>query len=264
MLRQWLHSGDPRLITWTADFARRTHHAGSICEMPTLLENWSLPALSSGYESQTAQRPAVTAVLDTLIQENAKVPIPAIRAVAEFFPSQAVILIGRLPGAESRATLGEWAHGVSGSWSGRVRERVASMLLAKDPDSSFVASIVAASEENLQILVTSKDSSRVGSDESSCGDRLGSEILPGWPRIYAYDLVENYSNPNTLPVIDLDGDRIDFRRFEENLAWGPYAKYPGVGGCAVPKWNALPRISINISRRRCEPGGAAIDNESRG
>ena len=26
-LQQWLHSGDPRLVTWAADFARRTHNA---------------------------------------------------------------------------------------------------------------------------------------------------------------------------------------------------------------------------------------------
>jgi len=60
--------------------------------MPTWLENWSLPALSGGYQPQAAQRRAVTAVLDTLIHEKAAVPIPAIRAVvAEFFPSQATV-----------------------------------------------------------------------------------------------------------------------------------------------------------------------------
>jgi len=199
LLRHWLHSGDSRLVAWAADFARRTHDAASISEMPTLLENWSLPALSSGYQSQAAQRRAVTAVLDTLIHEKAAVPIPAIRAVAEFFPSQATVLIGRLPEAESRATLTEWADGVSGSWSGRMRERVASMMLAKDPDPSFVTSIVMASEEDLHILVTAKNSLQGGSGESSCGDRLESEILPGWPQIYDYDLVENDSNPNTFP-----------------------------------------------------------------
>jgi hypothetical protein len=42
MLRQLLHSGDPLLIAWTADFTRRTHDAASISEMPTLLENYIL------------------------------------------------------------------------------------------------------------------------------------------------------------------------------------------------------------------------------
>ena len=73
-----------------------------------------------------AQRRAVIAVLDTLIQENVQVPIPAINALAESFPSQAVILIGRLPVAESRVTLGDWTFGETRNWSGRTLARIAS------------------------------------------------------------------------------------------------------------------------------------------
>lgn len=101
ILHQWLHSGDPRLIAWAADFARRTHDAKIVAEMPALLEHWAAPQAIGDGDWQAAQRLAVTAVLDTLIQENVQVPIPGIAAVAELFPAQAAILIGRLPLSES-------------------------------------------------------------------------------------------------------------------------------------------------------------------
>jgi hypothetical protein len=33
ILHQWLHSGNPRLIAWSSDFARRTHAAEIVAEM---------------------------------------------------------------------------------------------------------------------------------------------------------------------------------------------------------------------------------------
>ncbi|MGD0009131.1 MAG: hypothetical protein ABSE93_11385 [Terriglobia bacterium] len=36
-LHQWLYSGDPRLIAWAADFARRRHDAKILAEMPEFL-----------------------------------------------------------------------------------------------------------------------------------------------------------------------------------------------------------------------------------
>jgi hypothetical protein len=77
------------LISWAAEFA---------------------PAATNGYQSQAAQRRAVMAVLDTLIQENVQVPIPVIGAVAGSFPSQAVILIARLPRWHTRVQ--PWASGL--------------------------------------------------------------------------------------------------------------------------------------------------------
>jgi hypothetical protein len=40
ILHPWLHSSDPRLIAWAADFARRTHDAKIVAETPELLEHW--------------------------------------------------------------------------------------------------------------------------------------------------------------------------------------------------------------------------------
>jgi hypothetical protein len=233
MLHQWLHSSDPRLIAWAADFARRTHDAKIVDEMPELLEHWTVPQAFGGGDSPAAQRRAVAAVLDTLIQENALVPIPAIEAVAEFFPEQAAILIGRLPLSESRVTLGDWTYGATGTWNGRTLARIASMMLAKDPEPSgrfgrgrnqdevgFVASVVAASEEELQITVASVKTEREGTGSGTCGDSMGSKLAAGWPQVYAYGLVENDPQARAPIVVDLDGDRIVSVRVAENGGWG--------------------------------------------
>jgi hypothetical protein len=179
------------------------------------------------------QRRAVVAVLDTVIQENAQVPVSAIAAVAEFFPNEAAILIGRLPLSESSATLEDWTYGATGTWTGRTLARIASMLLAKDPGSShrlfwdrdhrqvgFVASVVAASEQELQITVASAETVYERTGASACGDSMGSKLSPGWPQVYAYALVENDPQTTAPIVVDLGGDRIVSVRIKENGGWG--------------------------------------------
>jgi hypothetical protein len=217
ILHQWLNSEDPRLIAWAADFARRTHDTSVIAEMPTLLENGTVPAVASGNELRAEAQKAVLAMLDTLIQENAPVPTRAIRAIARNFPPQAVILIARLPLSDSRGTLREWA----GKWSraGFDEARIASMILAKEPDPDFVADVVAESEEDLQIFITSKGVGH-GGVAGGCGDSFGGKASPDWPLIYDYDLVENYGGEGSYPVVDLDYDSIRFRRHRESGPWG--------------------------------------------
>ena len=229
-LDQWLHSGDPRLVAWAASFARRTHETKIVAEMPALLEHWIIPQAYGGDEFKVVQRLAVAAVLDTLIQENSQVPIPAITAVAQVFPAQAAILIARLPLSESRGTLDDWTSDATGSWSGPTLARVASMMLSKDPGRSrsfwnheqmgFVASVIAASEMELRITVSSGSSVRGLVGTGTCGDSIARELAPGWPQIYIYDLVENDLQARGSVVVDLDGDRLASRRFEENRPWG--------------------------------------------
>jgi hypothetical protein len=220
------------LIAWAADFARRRHDADLVAEMPSLLEHWTMPPLYDRDESQAAQDRAIQAVLDTLIQENVQVSIQAIKTVAPVFPAQASILIGRLPLTESRVTLGDWTYGAGGNSSGRMLARIASMMLAKDPGGSqgvwngnlagFVASVVAASEEELQITVSSSNTGQCrGGFGNACGDSIGHKLTPGWPQVYAYGLEEeNLQKVKEPIVVDLDGDQIYYRRYEENGGWG--------------------------------------------
>ncbi len=232
ILHQWLHSGDPRLIAWAADFARRTHDTRIVAEMPDVLEHCTVGPAYGGDDSQASRRQAITAVnavLDALIQENAEVPIPAINAVEEVFPAQAAILISRLPLFESRQTLGDWSLATTGGYGpSRALARIASMMLAKDPKPSqgmrnrmgFVASVVAASEEEVRITVASANRTSEGVGSGLCADFASREATPGWPQVYTYDLEENDPQANAPTVVDLDGDRIVSRRFEENRPWG--------------------------------------------
>lgn len=231
-LHHWLHGGDPRLIAWAADFARRRHDAKIVSEMPELLEHWIIPPLYGGDEAKQAQRRAAEAVLDTLIQENAILPIPAIEAFAPTFPAQASILIARLPLSESRVTLGDWILGSTGnSWVGSTLGRIATMMLAKDPGTShgvwnhdpvgFVASVVAASEEEVRITVSSSSTHQILTESGACGDSFGHKLTPGWPQVYSYGLEEDqFRKVKEKVVVDLDGDQIYYRRSEENGGWG--------------------------------------------
>ncbi len=225
VLHQWLHSGDPRLVAWAADFAQTKHDETLTAEMPAMLEHWTMPPAYGGDASQTEQRRAILAILDVLIQQNAQVPLPAIRAVAQSFPAQAAILIERHPLSESRQTLESWAFG------DQTLARTAAMTIAKDPVSStavidhqlmsFVAAVVKASEVELQVTVSSDGSTpAIVSIGSICRDYRGEPLAAGWPQVYNYDLVENDNHDNASPLIDLDGDDIAFRRFKENLQPG--------------------------------------------
>lgn len=219
MLHQWLESGDPRLIAWAADFAQRTHDPAALAEMANLIEHWNAPQFSSNGESQAAQRRAAVAVLDALIRENTQVSILAINAIAETFPAQALILISRMPLSQSRETLDGWTWRATEGPAGLLLARVASMMLAREPGPSLVARVVAASEEHLQVSIISGDGGGIGGS-SACGDSLGTSLSPGWPQVYRYELSENNPNANSAPVVDLDGDRIDVLRVEENAGWG--------------------------------------------
>jgi hypothetical protein len=234
ILHQWLHSGDPRLIAWAADFARRTRDAKIIGEMPGLLEHWNnMPPAYGGDEAQEEQRRAMDALLDALIQENAVVPIPAISAVARPFPTQAAILIGRLPLAESRDTLRGWIFGPTETSD--MLARVASMILAKDPGTNgwwdgqflgFVAATVAASEERLEITVRAASKKEPGTGIGVCGDGATTPIVPGWPAVFTYYIQENRPQANVL-VVDLDGDDIGAIRYQENFGYGECGDPPG-------------------------------------
>lgn len=230
-LHQWLNSGDPRLIAWAADFTRRNHDAALIAEMPAWLESWTMPPQSSGDGPQADSSRAVQAVLDTLIQENAVVPLKAIDAVTVFYPAQAAILVSRQPLSESRMTLDEWTAGRSSTWGGPILARIATMMLAKDPGDSegydpesfeprgLVANVVAASEVDVWIRVSKDGEPPEQVSPAVCGDNIGYKPLVGWPMVYGYELEENSNGTGPL-VVDLAGDRILTSRHDESGGWG--------------------------------------------
>src|ERR1700693_5402962 len=79
-LKHWLNSNDPRLIVWAADFARRKHDPTLFPKMADWLQHWGMPSIYGDHDWPALQHREVLilpilAVLDTLIQENAQVPI---------------------------------------------------------------------------------------------------------------------------------------------------------------------------------------------
>jgi len=258
MLHQWLHSGDPRLIAWAADFARRTHDTKLIGDMPSFLERSPMPPNYSGDGSQILLRRALLGVLDTLIQEKAVVPISSIQAIEDAFPTHALILIARLPIAESRPTLTRWTYESTGSSSAATVARVASMLLAKDdPEPNFVAQVVAASEEELHVhIVATGGGVEGGSMGGGCGDG-GHNRYPGWPTVHNYHLAENDPDASASLVIDLDHDRITAQRFDENN---------GPPSCSsVPPLNPVTRhrlIAHWLGLQDADMSWHALENES--
>lgn len=230
-LHQWLHSGDPRLIAWAADFARRKHDMAVIAEMPDWVEHWPMPPFPGEVTWPSVQRRAlvarpVLAVLDALIQENASVPISTINAVASAFPAQAAVLIIRHSLSESRYVLDGWMDA-----GDPALVRIANMMFVKKPDMcstssrfylSFVGGVVADSESELWITVgsTAAEHPFGAGGGTACGDSEGRSVEPGWPQIYTYELVENDAGANGPPMIDVGGDRIATMRYPENEGWG--------------------------------------------
>ncbi len=189
-LQKWLHSGDPRLIAWAADFARRNHDATIINDIAPLLEYWTMPPTGGGPRFQEYQHRAVAAMLDALIQENAAPSISVVRSLGDEFPAQALILIKRIAAGEAQPTLWNWAFDRNGSIRDR-RARAAAMLLAKTPDPSFVTEVVRLAEQHLTVQILSQTNRGYGGGvSSSCGDSMGQGAHPDWPVVYAYELKE--------------------------------------------------------------------------
>lgn len=235
ILHQWLHSGDPRLVAWAADFAGRTHDAQILAEIPAVLERWTIPPYTED-EREAAQRRAGMALLDVLIQENAKVPLSAIRAVAQSLPAEALVLISRLPLSESRSTLESWTWGQASTLT-----RPAFMMLANEPKPELVAKVVSQAEAEVQVSLSSSSSGYIGVfglAAPSHGLPEVREVSSGWPQVYAYGIEENGLRENGIGsldgeriaygvnehdfrenssvIVNLDGDCISFRRFKEN------------------------------------------------
>ena len=227
-LAQWMHSGDPRLIAWSATLALRNHDLGPIIQMPALLQTWTplLGDANAPSKSAAEQRLAIEAILDALIQEQTPVTLPAIKAVAGNFPAQAAILINRLPLSESQTTLHDWTYGATGAWNSRLLARIGAMMLAEKsdphPDPQFVAEIVAAAEESLQVDITSGSGGELSGMGPACGDSLGHPLTPGWPKVFVYSLEESNSSQlnGTTTLLEIDSDRIGYRRYVENEGHG--------------------------------------------
>lgn len=221
-LQAWLHGDDPRLVAWAADFAHRRNDAALLAEIPKVLERWSIQSSAGRSDVESARCRAV--LLDVLIQTNAPVSMPVVRAVADDFPAQALLLIERLPLHDARSTLAEWAFGNDGAIKG-TRARAAAMVLAKQPDAEFVSRILDGIEQRVVIHVVAPHTGvGSGGGGSACSDGGAGVPAQGWPPIYEYGLLESVG-PSTgqadgIPVVRLGSNAITALRYREYQVLG--------------------------------------------
>jgi hypothetical protein len=276
-LQQWLHSNDPRLVAWGAYFAREDNDeqllAVVLDELKRRVSAQGLGNSSNPY----AERGAVSALLDTLIQRNIAVPEETIGYLKSSFPAQAAILVSRLPIATATPLLMQWYNEGQGESSFRL-DRIAAMLLSKAPPPHFAATVLAASEEQLRIFVVAKGAGMSGGMGfgSACGDGMGSQTKPGWPEVFFYLLEENNRSANSL-LVESGGDRVTWRRVPSNGGWGScffiqplnagtrhhlLAEMLGISDKSIP-WPTQQSIDITWENRNQfqRELGAAIDAE---
>lgn len=219
-LQQWLHSGNPRLIAWAADFARRNNETEVLNSLPALLESRPFTAPYPSADRDNPAAWATTAILDALIQRDIRLPTSTIRVIEQDFPSQAVILISRLSLPDAKGNLDSWSTGWGGARKYPILARIATMILANQPDPALVARVLADSEEELTIQVHLEGHGTGYGATTSCGDSVGRSLPAGWPPIYTYRLIERMSGVNPIPIVDLDGDRIVAYRADVFGGWG--------------------------------------------
>jgi hypothetical protein len=195
--------------------------------------------MAGGYEERAAQRRAVLALLDTLVQENAQVPVPLIRSVSEEFPAQALLLVQRVPREAAKSTLLEWTFGRNNTISD-TRSRAAAMILAEGRDPSFIYQVLQGVVQHVTIRVVPPGEGIGGTGSVSCGD---SGVLPppsDWPIIYTYGLYEEHGqvtkrDSDSMSVVRLGEHSIEAYRYEENR---------GSGGCISPQSDASMRHEL--------------------
>lgn len=249
-IRKWLDSGDSRQIAWAAYFANKQAGKSTVEEMLKLVGRWTVPTLDQ--HGWTAKTDAMSEVLDTLIQRNERVPASVVPTIATTFPVQAAILASRLSHSDSARLLLGW-YGERSDPKHTLLPRISAMMLAKAPPLGFASSILAESEERLEVSVQSPPSDLgtgfgygYGSFGGSCGDSI--ELSkPDWPPMFMYIIEENSPRLRHPSLVVAGGDRITYRRVNKSGMWG---------SCFFPRpLNAETRLSLvaemqGISKKR--------------
>ncbi|MGB6686258.1 MAG: hypothetical protein WBE76_00280 [Terracidiphilus sp.] len=209
-IRQWLESGDPRLIAWGAYFAGQDKVNSALAPMLELVDDWQTP-VNAGDAAAHERQDAMAAVLDALILRNISVPPESLLAVGDSFPAQSAILASRLPIGEATPLLQNWYRERNEGKQPRLA-RLAAMMLAKSPPPGFAASVLAETEDHVQVTVVDPGTG-FGSGGGICyGLGGGIPHRPGWPFIYRYALEENSQQIGHPLLIEAGGDRITYDR----------------------------------------------------
>jgi hypothetical protein len=216
----WVSSGDPRYVAWGAYFARETADDSVTPAMVRLLERWQTGDPNS--ESAAWSRLGISYVLDSLISRNQHVTSRAVVAVRSSFPTEAIILLAKMPEVEAEPLLLDW-YRERNTDRNSAYPRIAAMLLSKNPPRGFAASVFNELTVNLEIAVMLPNhgfGSGGGIGGVSCGDTGTEAPRPGWPPLFIYVLEENSARASEFRLVEADGDRITYGRISANAWWG--------------------------------------------
>lgn len=227
-----LRSQDQRLVALGAWEVGKRPDDRWINLLEQMVESWD-PALQSRGNYKDSYD-AMSVVLDTLIQLNIEVPSVGISAIADTFPTQALILVTRLPVEDAEPLLRSWYESGRSYERSRpdfygtdrmLRARVSAMMLAKNRAEGFAAGILEDSVVWMSVSVP--NAGALGQlrclvncyKRPVCAGEFSEHPRVGWPQLYQYIFDENVppeadamGTDSRFLLVEAGGDRITYRR----------------------------------------------------
>jgi hypothetical protein len=210
-IRQWLQSGEPRLVAWGAHDAVSQRNAALTADLLSLAGQWrpltrgtysegsSWPRLSA---EQEEQRDAMAAVVDALIQMKATVPNETLRNLAPDFGNAVAVLLSRMPGEQSLPLAFDFYRNQELHTYGL--QYVSAALLALHPPAGFAADLLANTNVHADVFVIRPGAGGMGT--GSAGDCFNEtdQEKEGWPKSGQYILSKEKTDGAVLLVGGID------------------------------------------------------------
>jgi hypothetical protein len=208
--REWLHSGEPRLVAWGAHDALVSRNPYLVPDLLAVASEWQLlssqrpcdwacPELSPELKEQ---RLAMASVLDALIQMNVAVPVDSLRSLAPDFGNAVAVLLARLPGDESAALRLEFYRSRPGQAYGL--QYVCAAVLAMHPNAEFAEDLLGNTMVEARIFVMLPDSEGIGIGSAGSWASSAEEPRENWPKIGQYKLSKEKTDGAFVVVGGID------------------------------------------------------------
>jgi hypothetical protein len=243
-IRDWLESGNSRLVAWGAYFASRSDDPANDDVYDTIMARrmswWVAPSrnnhgVADEDKSFQVSREGMAAILDALIEKQVTVPALSVTPIITEFPAEALILASHLPPEEAAPLLEDWwekRHEIQPIMTHPYSDPsvpyafLTAMLLAKAPPPGFAASVLTESEERLSFWVLDNmfeaELNIKGGAPAGCHERDPPLTLPAeadagiqrrqWPPQFRYHLQNSLSLKAGTLLVDVGGEQVNYRR----------------------------------------------------
>jgi len=209
-LKNWVLSGDPRLVAWAAQDALAARDRNLIPDLLSLAAQWeplsrpvseaSAPTkLSPG---QTDDRDAMLSVLDALIQMNVPIPADTLRTLAPDFGNAVAVLLSRMSPEDSGLLSLEFYRSPTDHDYGL--QYVSAALLSLHPALGFAADLVSNIRVNAYLHVVLPGSKPEGMGFAACCGPSPEAPRDDWPAIGQYALTKEKSGGAVVLVAGID------------------------------------------------------------